>query len=575
MLHAKGDHDAPSCVVCHGDHAIQSKDAPGSPIGRLNSPDLCGRCHKAGEKAEIRSDKNRGMWEKYKDSVHGKGLAKSGLKVTAICVDCHTAHGELPGSDTASSVSPAKIAVTCSHCHGGILEAFNRGVHSPLVTKTEKKLPVCSDCHPAHNITRVEGNEFRQQTMMQCGSCHKEVAETYFETFHGKGSRLGYNHAAKCSDCHGSHEIYKPQDSRSPLNSITILSTCKKCHMSAGKGFAGYQVHATPGDKKRNPLLFYTFWAMNLLLIGVFTFFGIHTALWFPRSLKEFLRDRKKHVAPSTRWVRRFAPFYSILHIFVIVSFLSLALTGMTLKFADTGWAKVLSSLFGGTQGGSLIHRIGALITFGYFVFHLVELTVRIVREKVNVWNFLFVRESMIPSKRDLIEFVQSVKWFVGKGPRPKYGRWTYWEKFDYFAVFWGVAIIGLSGLVLWFPEFFTHFLPGWIINIALVIHSDEALLAVGFIFTIHFFNTHFRPEKFPMDTVIFSGSIPLEVFKEERPREYNELVEKGMLEKSLEAPPTKSLMTAARIFGGLALAIGVVLIGLVAWGMAFRYFVK
>jgi cytochrome b subunit of formate dehydrogenase len=156
-----------------------------------------------------------------------------------------------------------------------------------------------------------------------------------------------------------------------------------------------------------------------------------------------------------------------------------------------------------------------------------------------------------------------------------KYGRWTYWEKFDYFAVFWGVAIIGMSGLVLWFPEFFTHFLPGWIINIALVIHSDEALLAVGFIFTIHFFNTHFRPEKFPMDTVIFSGSIPLEVFKEERPREYNDLVEKGLLEKSLEAPPAKNLMTAARIFGGLALAIGVVLIGLVAWAMAFRYFVK
>ena len=80
----------------------------------------------------------------------------------------------------------------------------------------------------------------------------------------------------------------------------------------------------------------------------------------------------------------------------------------------------------------------------------------------------------------------------------PGYGRFTYWEKFDYFAVFWGMIIIGFTGLVLWFPEFFTRILPGWSINVATIIHSDEALLAVGFIFTIHFFNTHFRPDKFP-----------------------------------------------------------------------------
>jgi cytochrome b subunit of formate dehydrogenase len=247
----------------------------------------------------------------------------------------------------------------------------------------------------------------------------------------------------------------------------------------------------------------------------------------------------------------------------------------MTLKFADTEWARVLSAMFGGTQGGSIIHRIGAIITFGYFVFHLVELTLRIIREKLNLWDFLFLRESMIPSKRDIVEFFQSVKWFVGKGPRPVYGRWTYWEKFDYFAVFWGVAIIGVSGLILWFPEFFTRFLPGWIINIAMLIHSDEALLAVGFIFTIHFFNTHFRPEKFPMDTVIFSGKVPFDVFVEERPREYENLMKAGALERLIEPPPSKALMTAARIFGTIALTIGLVLIGLVAWGMLFRYIIK
>jgi cytochrome b subunit of formate dehydrogenase len=575
VLKSNEDKDAPSCVDCHGTHRILSKESEASPISRLNSPNLCGRCHQLGAKAEVRDKNKKGMFEKYKVSVHGKGLVESGLKVTAICVDCHSTHGERRTSDTASTVNPKNIANTCSKCHSGIYEAFIRGVHSPEITKTDKRLPVCSDCHPAHNIMRVEGNEFRQTTMMQCGSCHKDVAETYFETFHGKGSRLGYNHAAKCSDCHGAHEIYKPSDTRSGLNSKKIASTCRKCHPNASPGFARYQVHASPGNKSRNPILFYTFWAMNLLLLGVFTFFGIHTALWFPRSFREFLRERRNKHKQSTRWVRRFSPFYSILHICVIISFLSLALTGMTLKFADTEWARVLSAMFGGTQGGSIIHRIGAIVTFGYFVFHLVELTLRIIREKLNLWDFLFLRESMIPSKRDVVEFFQSVKWFVGKGPRPVYGRWTYWEKFDYFAVFWGVAIIGVSGLILWFPEFFTRFLPGWIINIAMLIHSDEALLAVGFIFTIHFFNTHFRPEKFPMDTVIFSGKVPFDVFVEERPREYEDLMKAGALERLIEPPPSKTLMTAARIFGTIALTIGLVLIGLVAWGMLFRYIIK
>ena len=575
VLHAKGDHDAPGCVDCHGDHAIQSKGALGSPIGRLNSPALCGRCHKAGEKAETRNSKNAGMWEKYRDSVHGKGLNKSGLMVTAICVDCHSAHGELPGSDTASTVNPAKIAATCAHCHEGILDAFNRGVHSPLVTKTDKKLPVCSDCHPAHNISRVSGNAFRQETMAQCGRCHKDVADTYFETYHGKSSRLGSNATAKCSDCHGAHEIYRPNDPRSPLSAGHIVATCRKCHSQSNAGFAGFRAHASHSNRKKYPLIFFTFWGMNCLLIGTMGFFGLHTLLWLPRSFRQRMHEQKKLRESTTRWVRRFSPFYRILHVCVIISFLSLALTGMIIKFSYEKWAIILSQLLGGTDVTRLIHRGAALVTFGYFGFHIAEMIMRLRRERMNIWKFLFFRESMIPTLRDLREFVQTVKWFFGKGPKPRYGKWTYWEKFDYFAVFWGVAIIGSTGLVLWFPEFFTRIFPGWAINIAMVIHSDEALLAVGFIFTIHFFNTHFRPEKFPMDTVIFSGKVPFEVFVEERPREYESLMKDGELERLIEPPPSKSLMTAARIFGSIALTIGIVLIGLVAWGMLFRYIIK
>jgi len=158
-------------------------------------------------------------------------------------------------------------------------------------------------------------------------------------------------------------------------------------------------------------------------------------------------------------------------------------------------------------------------------------------------------------------------------GPRPNYGRWTYWEKFDYFAVFWGVTVIGLSGLIQWFPEYFTLVLPGWVINVAAIVHSDEALLAVGFIFTIHFFNTHLRPEAFPMDKVIFTGIVPLEEYKTDRPREYEELRASGELRKRV----VKENVSIQRqklisILGFSALFVGVLLIALIIYSMIFGY---
>ena len=563
-LHARGDTSAPTCTYCHGTHETRSKIDPNSPISRLKVIIICGRCHKEGGKAEIRNDQTKDMWEKYAQSVHGQGVIKSGLLVAAICIDCHSTHGEREAGDTMSTVHPSKIVQTCSQCHKGIDEQLSTSVHSPLVTKTTKKLPVCSDCHPAHNIQRVDQDDFRQQTLQQCEHCHAEVTKTYFETYHGKKSRLGSGRAAKCSDCHGSHSMQAPGNPLSTLSPANIVQTCKKCHPGSNKGFTGYLTHARYSDKSTYPLLYYTFWGMSLLLFGTFGFFGIHTLLWIPRSLLERLKRRPTKAEMEGAWVRRFPSYYRVLHVFVIVSFLGLALTGMALKFSEHFWASGISRILGGVYLNGLIHRFCALITFGYFAAHLMELVLRMKREKKHWIDFIFLKDSMVPNFRDLREFVQSVKWFLGFGPLPRYGRWTYWEKFDYFAVFWGVAIIGSTGLVLWFPEFFTRFFPGWIINISSIIHGDEALLAVGFIFTIHFFNTHFRPDKFPMDIVIFTGRIPYSVFAEERPRELAELKAAQALNDFLTDAPSKRLVLASRIFGSIALVTGLILVGLI-----------
>jgi thiosulfate reductase cytochrome b subunit len=255
------------------------------------------------------------------------------------------------------------------------------------------------------------------------------------------------------------------------------------------------------------------------------------------------------------------------------VSFIGLALTGMTLKFSYTSWASFLSRRLGGFESAGFIHRASATLMFGLFVTHLWDLNRQ--RRQDHGGSFLKMLlgpDSMLFGMRDVREFVGSLKWFVGAGPRPRYGRWTYWEKFDYFAVFWGIFVIGSTGLMLWFPVFFTRFLPGSLINVATIIHSDEALLATGFIFTVHFFNTHLRPEKFPMDTVVFTGRMPVAEFKRDKPAEYEALVAAGKLEENLVEPYQPVVIRTIRAFAWTALAIGTLMVLWIIYAMVFAY---
>ena len=268
--------------------------------------------------------------------------------------------------------------------------------------------------------------------------------------------------------------------------------------------------------------------------------------------------------------IQRFQVNHTVIHLMVITSFLILALTGMTLKFPDNQFFAFISHGLGGPVVTGYLHRLGAIVTFAYAGIHLWQLFLLFKQKKMTVKGLLTEEYSLIPLPRDAIELKQNIFYFIGKGPKPKFGRWTYWEKFDYMAVFWGITVIGASGLVLWFPVFATRILPGWAINVATIIHSDEALLAAGFIFTIHFFNTHLRPDTFPMDTSIFTQRVPLSHFKEERPREYQELVESGELEKRLVQPLTPTLMKTVNTAGITFLIIGLIIVAGIIYSLAF-----
>jgi hypothetical protein len=294
-LFAKNDSNAPTCTECHGTHHVLGSKDPKSATFAINVPYLCGKCHHEGKQAAVRyTGTEHNIIEKYTESIHGKGLMKSGMTVTATCADCHTAHHELPHTDPASSVNRKNVSTTCGQCHFGIQEQFDKSVHSPLVTKTDKQLPACNDCHTAHSISRTDQDQFKLTIMSQCGRCHAEIAKTYFDTYHGKVSQLGYTKTAKCYDCHGAHDILPVTDPNSHLSHQNIVKTCQKCHAGASRQFAGYFTHATHHDPNKYPWLFWSFWGMTGLLIGTFVLAGVHTLLWLPRSLQYRKELQKK-----------------------------------------------------------------------------------------------------------------------------------------------------------------------------------------------------------------------------------------------------------------------------------------
>ena len=267
------------------------------------------------------------------------------------------------------------------------------------------------------------------------------------------------------------------------------------------------------------------------------------------------------------RYYRRFALVDRVMHAVLMLTFVGCAITGVPLIFSDEKWAAALVRLLGGFEAAGLIHRVCAALMILVFASHVIRVLLRAVAGG-SLLAVLWGPDSMVPQWKDAQDLWGHFKWFLGRGPRPEFDRWTYWEKFDYWAVFWGMAIIGGSGLLLWFPLFFANFVPGWVFNLATLVHGEEALLAVGFIFTIHFFNGHLRPEKFPMDLVIFTGRIPEHEMKEERPVEYARLAAAGRLAAQEDTPPPESGKLFGRWVGGTALTLGVVTIVLIIYSL-------
>ena len=266
-----------------------------------------------------------------------------------------------------------------------------------------------------------------------------------------------------------------------------------------------------------------------------------------------------KPAGAKERYYMRFTREQRYLHAVLFSTFLGLAGTGLPLRFSESMWARGMARAVGGFGAILFFHKLCAVVLTIAFLLHVREIFSRGVmhRERGVFWG----PTSMVANWKDLKDLFGHMRWFLGLGPKPRFERYAYWEKFDYWAVFWGMVVIGFSGYAMWFAPFFARFLPGWALNAVLVIHSEEGLLAILFIFSIHFVNTHLRPDSFPMDMVIFTGVESEEEFKEKRPMEYERLKKQGKLDARLAEAPQNWVKGFARIIGFTAIAIGLTLL--------------
>ncbi|MBC8403008.1 MAG: hypothetical protein H8E14_16095 [Candidatus Marinimicrobia bacterium] len=506
-----------TCVVCHTGHQTEMVGTAATSVFDIKLDQVCLRCH-TGKLLTDESDAH--------GSIHRDELAKVSNGQASNCGNCHTYHFLAPNHPRDRALEKS-----CVDCHPKVQQQYEQSSHFISYQKGHAEAPTCVTCHDDRRIKKSEEQFLGESIITLCARCHSNrditmkfqlnpnVLEGYNTSYHGQMYQLGYQGEkfATCISCHDNHSILPSDHPESTIHKSHIVATCSRCHDDVNENFVQYLQHYTPMAQEPNQVLDFIHHAMIILLTSVLIVFGGHTVLWLIRLLiKRLLHGPLSKSTKSNRRVKRFTPLERALHIGMILSFMTLASTGLPLKYSHSEMANWFVHNIIGFQFAAIAHRVAASLMGVVFFVHLSILFRKAVLEKKK--GIFWGPDSLVPNPQDFVDFYQHILYFIGiRKTEPEFGRWTYWEKFDYFAVFWGMFAIGASGLALWFPELISRIFPGWLINAAHIVHSEEALLATAFIFTVHFFNTHLRPGTFPMDEAIFSGHMTEERFEEER----------------------------------------------------------
>ena len=512
-----GKNPAANCEDCHGGvHEIVAGSDPKSPVNHTNIPYTCGRCH--GQKFLMEANgETTQPFISYQDSVHGRAVENGSAKA-AVCTDCHGSHEILPATDAKSPIYKFNVPNTCGKCHADISNTFKQSIHGQAIARGNQLAPVCTDCHGIHSIKAPANPNSpvaeRNLSRDTCAPCHQGVklsqefgipggrVSSYFDSYHGLAAEGGSVVAANCSSCHGVHNILPSTDPRSTINPAHLDATCGKCHKGVTAKFTQTKVHVedSAGAKDVGTVVVrWVRWIYIVLILVVIGVMFLHNfIIWRSKAItrRRMMNPMMTRMTVNQRWQ----------HLILLVSFIILVITGFALKFPDSWFAQVFGM---GEHFRSIIHRIAGCVLIGVGIYHCFYLAAwkegrRLLRD-------------IAPRPKDAFDAIGTMRYYLGLSKeKPKYGRFNYAEKAEYWALVWGTALMGVTGIMLWAKVWVGNLLARWWVDIATAVHFYEAILATLAIVVWHFYQVLFDPDVYPMNWAWWDGKMPVEHYKHE-----------------------------------------------------------
>jgi cytochrome b subunit of formate dehydrogenase len=519
-VHAKaaaaGNTNVAKCQDCHGSvHEILPPSDPKSKVARANLPQTCGACH--GQKFVMASSGvSSAPFTSYQESVHGKAVA-AGSEKAAVCTDCHGAHDILSAGDPKSPINKFNVPVTCAKCHNDIKQEYVQSIHGQAIARGNWQAPVCTDCHGIHTIKApkdANSSVAAANVKNTCGACHASVrltkefgipggrVDSYLASYHGMAQKVGSNTVANCASCHGVHNILPSSDPHSTINHANLANTCGRCHPGANEKFISSKVHldgaakADVGSKVINLISRFYIWMIVCVTGGMV----LHNLIVFRKKLIQ-------HRIGQPRILFRMTLAQRIQHLTLLISFFTLVLTGFALKYPSS-W---LAVIFINELVRSYIHRIAGVVLIVVSLVHLWY-----VIKTVDGRRLI---KDMLPDWKDVTDARDAFRYYFGyTDTRPMFGRFTYAEKMEYWALVWGMFVMASTGLMAWFKVGVGGRVPGWWIDAAITIHFYEAVLATLAIIVWHLYGVMFDPDSYPMNWAWFDGKMSIEQYEHEHP---------------------------------------------------------
>ena len=505
------------CLDCHGDaHEVLAGGHPDSPVNHAHIPATCGRCH--GQKFLMESNGvNTQPFVSYQESVHGRAVENGSMKA-AVCTDCHGSHAILPPNNPQSPIYKFSVPATCGQCHTDIQNTFNASIHGQAVARGNLLSPVCTDCHGIHSIKshKDPNSPVSEQNLSRdtCARCHEGVrlssefgvpgnrVSTYLDSYHGLAAEGGSVVAANCSSCHGVHNILPSSDPRSTISRANLDATCGKCHKGVTQKFTLTPVHLADGVHSPDIGSTITRWVRviyTILILGIIGGMFLHNfIIWRSKAIarRHMQNPMMQRMSVNQRWQ----------HLVLLTSFIVLVLTGFALKFPDWWFANLL----GMTESvRSIVHRVAGVVLIAAGFYHVFYIAIadegrRMLRE-------------IAPVPNDLKDVFGTMRYYLGLGgTKPKFGRFTYGEKAEYWALVWGTALMGVTGVMMWAKVWVGNLLARWWVDVATAVHFYEAILATLAIIVWHFYQVFGDPDIYPMNWAWWDGKMPVEHYKRE-----------------------------------------------------------